>query len=187
MDAPFVPEAALGAPQRLSWTLLPQSRVLRSPYTNKTQTLEMPGHRWHVSVAYQDQSYYGALHLQQFISDMAQAGGRFQSFHLARSTPAKAPATRGTASGWGSLVSVQGLRDLQPGDMIKIGSELKMVLSQTGEHVFVAPPLRQAVTDVLADTVKPATTFYCTTPEPRVAYSHGNLATLTFDGIEVLT
>lgn len=187
MSIPTIPYESVVPPSRFNWKLQPNMVPLRSLYTNKVQTVQSPAFRWKVSLSYEDLSYEEAKVFHQFLVDMQLAGRFFKCFHMGRPLPQTGEANTGAVTASGRTATfTSGGTYLQKGDMVGINGELKMVTShQTGNTFTFGPPMRNGGSNLAIQTVRPLTTFFCTTQTPRLQFQPGNLARLSFEGIEV--
>lgn len=184
MTAPQVPYTGFVPPQSLNWHLFSHRQALRSPYTSKSQTFQSPGDQWKIQFGYEDLDFEDGLVLHQFVTDMIASGGFFKAFHFGK--PRSHGVGSGTASGKGTRLTLTGITGLKAGDMVGVGGELKMVSEdQAGTQLRVTPPMRRPVTNAPVTIARPTTTFFCTTENPKVHFSAGNLASLSLEGIEV--
>lgn len=146
-----------------------------SPYDKTTQTLELPGARWLVSLMFDSMREDEAREMAAFAVKLRGEAGRFYLYDMShpnpRGNPQGSPVVDG-AGQTGDTINIRGWTAsatglLKPGDYIGFNDELHMVTAQvdadgTGDsaNVPIEPPIRTAPADgATITTDKPKAVF----------------------------
>lgn len=149
------------APDNEDWTLTYNSQVFTSDLNGASQTAELPGARWSVSMTFSNRTGRSARQLQGFVAGLKGRAGRFYvtpsdweplgspSGTGAVATDALAGASSIDTDGWDTSIT-----DLfVAGDYFEVNGELKKVTADVDSDgsglatINFAPPLRFPVTD----------------------------------------
>lgn len=122
-------------PSSLVWRKISNTQVHESPLTRSVQTMALPGARWACAATWENLSRDDAAVMRAFLASLRGRAGRFYLWHLGR------PTSRGNAAGvpvvygggqTGASINTHGWSagaSLRAGDMIGIGTELRMQIT----------------------------------------------------------
>jgi len=160
-------------PSNADWQLVSNTQTFKSPINGTVQTSESPGARWHVSLAFPKATPAEGRIMVAFLASLRGEAGRFYLWDHTQPTPrgtiTGVPVVQGAAQIGASILTSGWTGTLLAGDMIGIGGELKMVITDvagagaTPVAVAFEPPLRAspASGSVIA-TNKPTAVFKLT-------------------------
>lgn len=145
-------------PSQQSFKLVSNGAVFTSPFTASSQTVRYPGSRWQTTMSFDNLDDQESRLLEVLLARLDGQAGRVRLFDFGR-----APAVqRGTplvngAGQSGDSVNTDGwapnVKVLSYGDYIQVGTELKMVLSDTMSSaagqatIEIGPMLRYSPAD----------------------------------------
>ncbi len=172
--------AALQAPVTVTWGVKANTQIMVSPLNGTVQTLELPGARWTVQMAFPTMSDALAAEMQAYVMKLRGQANRAALYNHARQIP------RGTAGGTplvngGSQTGASLITDgwsagatLLQGDFFSVNGELKMATADCTADgsgnmtITFEPPLRASPADNAAlTTTKPTALFILQEPETR--------------------
>lgn len=171
-----------------------------SPHSKQTQTVEMPGTRWAISMRLAGLTVAETAILSAWFAKLRGRANRFTCHDLMRPTPRGT--MRGTLTTSGSIAAgaitcnvsggdPQASTTLLDGDKLNIGGELKILIGDATANasgliaLTVEPPFRAAIgsgAGVVWD--KPTATFMRVEPGWRSVYTPPRFGEFALDGIE---
>jgi hypothetical protein len=172
--------AALQAPTTVTWGVKANTQIMVSPLNGTVQTLELPGARWAVQMAFPAMAEAEAGPFQAYVMKLRGQANRAALYNHARNIP------RGTAGGTplvngGSQTGASLITDgwsagatLLQGDFFSVNGELKMATADCTADgsgnmtITFEPPLRASPANNAAlTTTKPTALFILQEPETR--------------------
>jgi hypothetical protein len=184
-------------PSNLEWGIDTNTWAFVSPLTKSTQTIEMPGARWVITLGWQDLPMDIAPVFEGFIASLRGKSNRFTSHNFYRPIPRGTlrgtPTVVGSHSKGVSSISLQTTASatLLAGDFIGVNGELKMVRADVTASgagamtVTVEPPLRNALSNAMPITWdRPTARFILDDNLTRWRYRDVFLTGLTVAGTE---
>lgn len=175
--------------------------VHTSPLSGQVQTVELPGARWTVSLAYRNLGEPDRGAFEVFLARLRGQANRFTLWDFTKPAPLGtmrgAPVTSGSTAAGATAFTIsagggQAGTTLLAGDKLNVGGELKMVtdavtLNGSGiGTVNVEPPFRSTIggsSAVVWD--RPTAVFIAVNPDWRAEFTQVGLADYTLDGVEV--
>lgn len=178
----------------------PNDRVLPSPHSGQTQTVEMPGTRWGHSLRLEGLHTDERQMIAVFFAQLRGRANRYTLHDVLNAVPRGT--LRGTLTTNGSITAGavacsitggagQAAKTLLKGDKLSIGGELKMIVADATANgsgviaVTVEPPFRLAVSNgasVVWD--KPTAKFIRVTSTWRMEHAWPRYGVIALDGVE---
>lgn len=172
--------------------------ISTSPLSGVTQTVELPGARWVVSMTLDPVEWADQAVREALFSQIAGQANRVALWHFVRSAPRGtmrgSPTLSATASAGATSLSITTTAGatLLKGDMVKIGSQLLQVVADATANgsgamtATVAPAVRTTVASGQAVSWDaPTSTFILTQSEVRVGYRPGIGEAISLEFVEV--
>lgn len=178
----------------------PNDRILPSPHSGQTQTVEMPGTRWGHSLRLEGLPPAERAMMAVFFSQLRGRANRY-TLHdvinpLPRGTMRGSPTVSGSVAQGAVTVTInagagQASTTLLAGDKLAINSELKIIVSPVTLNgsgiatLTVEPPFRWAASNgasVVWD--KPTAKFIRVTSTWRMEHTWPRYGTVALDGLE---
>lgn len=194
------PTLSRSAPRDIPWSLDSNTQAFVSPFTADEQTVELPGARWKVTLAYDNLSENDAALLQAFLLRMRGKAGRVALHNPARAVP------RGIATGvplvkGGGQFGTQLITDgwtasktgiMKAGDFFGVNGELKMIVEDADSDasgnatLLFEPPLRSIPADnAVITTVKPTAIFRRVDDSAQWTTAPGRYTSFSMSFVEV--